>query len=49
VGEDIAKVHAYQGLVRQAMAEVEWAREGLRLVDRLEDAAPAETEEAKQA
>lgn len=43
------KVHAYQGLVRRATAEVEWAREGLRLVDRLEAAAPAGTEEAKRA
>lgn len=30
------KVHAYRGMVRQAGLEVEWAREGLRLVDELE-------------
>lgn len=30
------KVHTYEGLVRQARAEVEWAREGLLLVDQLE-------------
>jgi PadR family transcriptional regulator, regulatory protein AphA len=43
------KVHAYQGLVRQASAEVKWAREGLRLVDRLEEAASSANEEAGQA
>lgn len=32
------KVHAYQGLVAQARAEVAWAEEGLRMVDELEAA-----------
>lgn len=27
------KVHAYQGLIDQARAEVRWARRGLALVD----------------
>lgn len=30
------KVHAYRGLVAQARTEVEWAKDGLRLVDELE-------------
>lgn len=30
------KVHVYRGLVERARGEVEWAREGLALVDRLE-------------
>lgn len=33
------KVHAYKGLVAQARTEVQWAREGLRLVDELQAAA----------
>ena len=33
------KVHAYQGLIDQARAEVRWARRGLALVDSLERAA----------
>ncbi len=32
------KVHAYQGLIDQARAEVRWARRGLALVDSLETA-----------
>jgi hypothetical protein len=30
------KVHVYRGLVERARVEVEWAREGLALVDRLD-------------
>lgn len=30
------KVHVYRGLVERARTEVEWARRGLRLLDRLE-------------
>ena len=30
------KVHVYEGLVERARTEVEWARRGLKLVDRLE-------------
>jgi PadR family transcriptional regulator AphA len=30
------KVHVYRGLVERARVEVEWARDGLALVDRLE-------------
>lgn len=33
------KVHVYQGLVKRARSEVEWAQEGLSLVDRLERSA----------
>ncbi|MCX5191725.1 hypothetical protein [Streptomyces sp. NBC_00268] len=29
------KAFAYRGLIARARAEVEWAREGLRLLDRL--------------
>jgi hypothetical protein len=29
-------VHVYRGLIERAKHEVEWASEGLRLVDRLE-------------
>lgn len=35
------KVHAYDGLVARARAEVKWAREGLRLVDELEAGTPS--------
>jgi PadR family transcriptional regulator AphA len=35
------KVHVYRGLVERARVEVEWAREGLALVDRLEAAETA--------
>ncbi|MGH3095881.1 MAG: PadR family transcriptional regulator [Streptosporangiales bacterium] len=39
------KVHVYRGLVERARTEVEWARSGLRLLDRLQrdaDVAPDE-------
>ncbi|MGH3500097.1 MAG: PadR family transcriptional regulator [Nocardioidaceae bacterium] len=36
------KVHVYRGLVERARTEVEWARRGLELVDRLEADAGAE-------
>jgi PadR family transcriptional regulator AphA len=35
------KTHVYRGLVTRARSEVEWARSGLELVDRLEAAAGA--------
>lgn len=36
------KVHVYRGLIERARQEVEWARTGLALVDRLEAGAEAE-------
>jgi DNA-binding PadR family transcriptional regulator len=38
------KVHVYRGLVERARVEVEWARQGLALVDRLEAAEAARRE-----
>jgi len=37
------KAHVYRGLVKRARQEVQWARDGLELVDRLEAAARAES------
>lgn len=36
------KVHVYRGLISRAQAEVDWAREGLELVDRLQEGAAAQ-------
>ncbi len=43
------KVHAYEGLVAQARAEVAWAQEGLRMVDELEAAGHREPDVAGSA
>jgi len=33
-----AKVFAYQGMIARAKMEIEWARNGLRLLDELQNA-----------
>jgi DNA-binding PadR family transcriptional regulator len=43
------KTHVYRGLITRARHEVEWAKAGLDLVDRLEAAVPAEQISASQA